>query len=104
MRLIALQTKAICETAQACFGLDVRVWLFGSRVDDLAKGGDIDLYIESQMDNAADLITRHADRLNWAMAQLQPHWPFSAATISQLSYMDWPYLINLPPALASCRT
>jgi len=57
MRLTALQTKAICETAQACFGLDVRVWLFGARVDDFAKGGDIDLYIESQMDNAADLIT-----------------------------------------------
>lgn len=57
MRLTAIQTQAIRETAQACFGAGVHVWLFGSRVDDYAKGGDIDLYIEPQMGNAVDLIT-----------------------------------------------
>lgn len=31
---------------------------------------------------------RHADRLSWAMTQLQPHWPFSATTLNQLSDMD----------------
>jgi hypothetical protein len=37
-------------------GSDVHIWLFGSRVNDQAKGGDIDLYIEPQMKNAADLV------------------------------------------------
>ena len=56
MRLTVTQNKLICETAEKYFGSDVHVWLFGSRVNDNAKGGDIDLYIESTMQTAADLV------------------------------------------------
>ena len=36
----------IRNTAQVVFGDIVRVTLFGSRVDDQAKGGDVDLLLE----------------------------------------------------------
>lgn len=45
---ISEQTRAtIVETAHAVFGADVLVKLFGSRLNDQARGGDIDLLIES---------------------------------------------------------
>jgi predicted nucleotidyltransferase len=57
MRITPNQKQIICESTAKYFGNNAQVWLFGSRVDDQAKGGDIDLYIEPQIQNAADLIT-----------------------------------------------
>lgn len=45
MRLTAAQQRAIRETATAVYGADAQVTLFGSRVNDQQKGGDIDLLI-----------------------------------------------------------
>lgn len=56
MRLTNFQIQTICESAANNFGKDTHVWLFGSRVDDQAKGGDIDLYIEPQTQKSSDLI------------------------------------------------
>ena len=56
MRLTSIQKNAICENTTKYFGTDAQVWLFGSRVKDNTKGGDIDLYIETTLQNAADLI------------------------------------------------
>lgn len=56
MRITPNQQYIICETAAKYFGPEVHVWLFGSRVNDHAKGGDIDLYIEPPMQDAADLV------------------------------------------------
>lgn len=33
-----------------------QLWVFGSRADPSAKGGDIDLYIEMQTDNAKSVL------------------------------------------------
>ena len=56
MRLSVIQIQTICELAKQYFGNNAQVWLFGSRVNDHAKGGDIDLYIESPIRIPADLI------------------------------------------------
>lgn len=46
MRLTDEQIASIRQAAQEAFGSDVRVTLFGSRVDDHKRGGDIDLLIQ----------------------------------------------------------
>jgi predicted nucleotidyltransferase len=47
MRLSPAQIDTIRQTASQNFGTDALVWLFGSRVDDNARGGDVDLYVEA---------------------------------------------------------
>ncbi len=47
MRLSSEQIDSIKQTAHAVLGYDARVTLFGSRVDDSKKGGDIDLLFET---------------------------------------------------------
>jgi len=46
MRLKPEQTLFIKATVARHFGAGARVWLFGSRVDDAKRGGDVDLYVD----------------------------------------------------------
>jgi uncharacterized protein len=46
MRLQPAQITAIRESAALLAGPSVRVWLFGSRVHDQERGGDVDLLLE----------------------------------------------------------
>jgi predicted nucleotidyltransferase len=50
MRLTERQIRIIKEEVNTIFGSDTPVWLFGSRVDDAKKGGDIDIMIEADLD------------------------------------------------------
>lgn len=45
MRLSDYEVRAILEASRESFGADAVVRLFGSRVDDSARGGDIDLHV-----------------------------------------------------------
>lgn len=64
MRLSADDRHAIIATAREHFGGNARVWLFGSRIHDEQRGGDLDLLVET---------TIAQKNRAWAMAQ------FSAA-------------------------
>ncbi len=56
MRLSEHERCVIREAAAEVFGPDVRVMLFGSRVDDSRRGGDIDLFVETS--DPADIMTK----------------------------------------------
>ena len=69
MRLSTEQISAIRAGTAELAGDTARVWLFGSRVRDDARGGDVDLLIE--LDEAvaepAQLSARLASRVSRAM-------------------------------------
>ena len=46
MRLTPAQVSTIRANVLQLAGPAARVWLFGSRVDDAARGGDVDLLLE----------------------------------------------------------
>ncbi|MEI6647255.1 MAG: nucleotidyltransferase domain-containing protein [bacterium] len=55
MRLSGIQQQSILQTLYQNFGAATKVWLFGSRVDDSRRGGDVDLYVETS--NVSTLLT-----------------------------------------------
>ena len=55
MRLSNDQIQAIRQAANLAFGQGTSVWLFGSRVDDDKKGGDIDLLVCPQSQTTPDV-------------------------------------------------
>lgn len=64
MRLNNQYIRAIRQYAKECFGNDSEVYLFGSRVQDNLKGGDIDLLIKTSrpgkelFDRKMDFLTK----------------------------------------------
>jgi len=48
MRITPEQIAIIIQTTRSIAGQDANVWLFGSRLDDTRRGGDVDLLIESE--------------------------------------------------------
>lgn len=56
MRLSAKHRDLITAVLHEKFGAGSRIWLFGSRVDDTRRGGDIDLYIEPELQDPDALV------------------------------------------------
>ena len=72
MRITEAEAQAAVNVVRKHLGESAAVWLFGSRVDDAQKGGDIDIYAETSAENIAlptarargelaDILGRHVD-------------------------------------------
>ena len=71
MRLTNHEVDTIKFTARRMFGEGVRVWLFGSRTDDSRRGGDVDLYLETEvpMENRVEAAARFAAELQMQLGE-----------------------------------
>ncbi|MGN0048625.1 MAG: nucleotidyltransferase domain-containing protein [Bacteroides sp.] len=50
MRLQPFEIEAILQATREIYGEEVRVYLFGSRMDDSHRGGDIDLLVRTDQE------------------------------------------------------
>ena len=69
MRLTTDQVQAIRHAAQRLLGYNARVHLFGSRARNDAKGGDIDLFFETDavLENRAKTICQLTGAITMAL-------------------------------------
>lgn len=72
MRLTHEQANIIKQETIAVFGPGSCVRLFGSRVDDQARGGDIDLYIEATGEVETSLLNLKTSLLSRLWQRLGP--------------------------------
>lgn len=63
MRLTKQQQEIIKQVLLKHFGKGSELRLFGSRADDNARGGDIDLYIEPELRSADDIVEARLNAL-----------------------------------------
>jgi len=95
MRLSPQQQAAIRTTVAETIGADATVWLFGSRVDDSKRGGDIDLLIETKRVDANALLRAEITLLT----QLQNKLGEQKIDI----LLDYPSLRSRPPIFAIAK-
>ncbi len=69
MRLTQQEIQIIKSSVQEVMGANASVWLFGSRVDDSKRGGDIDLFVETDLYDPKDKVLKTAQL--WAKLQLR---------------------------------
>jgi len=86
MRLTDEQRQAIRRAASEIFGKNAVVTLFGSRVDDTLKGGDVDLLVElpSAIEKPAWLAAKLSAKASRVMAGRRVDVLLSAPNLIQL--------------------
>lgn len=68
MRLSEEYRIVIKETLRKYFGDGSKFYLFGSRADDSKRGGDIDLYIETDFEDSSRAFKARSDA-HWEMME-----------------------------------
>jgi predicted nucleotidyltransferase len=86
VRLTKQQIIAIHEIARQLAGADAEVRLFGSRIDDAARGGDVDLLLDlpSAVDNPAMLAARLSAKVSRVMGGRRVDVVIKALNLKQL--------------------
>ena len=56
IRLSKQEIESLCQTFRHCFLPGDKLWIFGSRINSAEEGGDIDLYIETECQNADQIV------------------------------------------------
>jgi predicted nucleotidyltransferase len=64
MRIEQSEALSAVDVVRKHLGASAAVWLFGSRADDAQKGGDVDLYVETDEINLAIPIARARGELS----------------------------------------
>ena len=90
MRLNPLQIRSIREIAAEYAGKGARIRVFGSRVDDAARGGDLDLMIEldDAVANPVLLAARIAARVSRSLHGRKVDVLISAPNLRRLPIHD----------------
>jgi len=90
MRLTPQQVEQIRTVVAAQAGADAQVRLLGSRVDDRARGGDVDILVElpSPVQDPAPLAARIAGRISRAMGGRKVDVVLSAPNLRHLPIHD----------------
>ena len=96
MRLTTEQRRIIRDTVREVLGPDARVRLFGSRIDDTKRGGDIDLLIETDLVDPAAALDAKLDLLVSLKRRL------GERRIDLL--LDRPGQADPPPVVVAART
>ena len=90
MRLSPQEAEAIHRIARELAGPSARVRLFGSRLDDTARGGDLDLLLElpEPVDHPALLCARVAARVSRLMQGRRVDVVLAAPNLKHLPIHD----------------
>jgi len=58
IRLEPTEIAALSRNFQRCFAPGDHLWIFGSRVNPRARGGDIDLYVETTISEVSEVFEK----------------------------------------------
>ena len=96
MRLTDEQIQAIRQFAQQIAGVKSRVRVFGSRLDDNAHGGDLDLMLEltEPVENPALMAAQLAARVSRVMHGRKVDVLLSAPNLKRLPIHDVAYKVG----------